>query len=423
MSDPYIPSMYAKMGHQLSNSEFAFTIEYAVAVAKAPIALFIIGFLSFLFLNGFLCSRYYDRCFWAKCVPMNDDAKSNDERVQKIRIWNIIFFFSLCVYLVFGVVSNNTSFYGYTSITTGLVKYESALDRILSIINQMKRYGLSLTDNSNSLQRHYNNAIISCPNVTTTSLSDDISSYDLNANDFFISFRPVTDQLEILKGYIDTYVIYYKDIGFYTIWSLAMLVFILISIFQYFRQAGWMRYSVGLAMQVFVLEIGVTSLLMVLASVFGDLCYANPTSTVLNSIEVGQATNILTYYSSCSGVNVLQTYFDTAKTNMISIQNTLSFFVSSGKCVGNTDIALLLTDVSIIQTAFIGIDSTITCTPVQNAWFTLFNEAMCGDMMKGVYFLWITQLITSFCMFMIIIFASISYEYFELTRMLDDVEE
>ena len=415
--DPYSPTESAKMAHQLSNTQFAFNIDYAVAVVKAPAALFVLGFLSLIILNGVLLCRCFECCFCLKCVPTNNDIDTDEERIQKIKSWHFVFVLCLFLFLVAALSADNISFYGNESITAGAKNFQSALNEIQNIFDQLKFNGATLTDAGNALNTHLTQALSSCAPLGTTSASNDVSTYDLNSNSFFTSSNPVTDQFKTIKDYVELYAIYYKNIAFYTIWALAMMIIILMTIFQYLNRRGWMKFSIGLAMFVFFIEIILCVPLMILASVFGDICYPNPTANVLNFIGNGQAKDILTFYTACTGTNIIQDYVTVAKSAISSLQTVLSTPPISLLCSSNADIALMQGDLTLILATFTNVDYWISCSPVQSAWFRIFNTAVCGDMVKGFYVLWITQLITSFSIFMMIIFASISYEYYDLSQM------
>ena len=68
--------------------------------------------------------------------------------------------------------------------------------------------------------------------------------------------------------------------------------------------------------------------------------------------------------------------------------------------------------ISTASSRFGDIREHITCENFQSVWFTLFNDCFCDGIYSGIYSLWVSQFITSFFLFFLIVVASISYQYF-----------
>ena len=62
--------------------------------------------------------------------------------------------------------------------------------------------------------------------------------------------------------------------------------------------------------------------------------------------------------------------------------------------------------------------NTISCPSFQAIWFKLINEALCEGFYSGIYSIWVSQFITSFFLFFLIVVATVSYQYFASTDTL-----
>jgi hypothetical protein len=59
----------------------------------------------------------------------------------------------------------------------------------------------------------------------------------------------------------------------------------------------------------------------------------------------------------------------------------------------------------------------MSCAPLQDLWLRTVNTCVCTDLFTGFYTLWTSQLVTSLFLFLAVMLAAISWQYFDLPVM------
>jgi hypothetical protein len=88
-----------------------------------------------------------------------------------------------------------------------------------------------------------------------------------------------------------------------------------------------------------------------------------------------------------------------------------------GDPAGVVDVGQAITSATAIVGGLQKIRDEATCDKFQKIWFTIVNNALCTNFYSGIYSLWVSQFITSFFLFWLIVVASISYHYFKQTKV------
>lgn len=127
----------------------------------------------------------------------------------------------------------------------------------------------------------------------------------------------------------------------------------------------------------------------------------------------------LRYYSTCAagledvvgdnlrlGKDNLANILAQITDNMLGHCNDQSISTSSANLVKIQGLGVKLTNsLGLIIAA-------ASCVKIQEIWFTIVNDALCTNFYSGIYSLWVSQFVTSFFLFLLIVQASVSYHYF-----------
>ena len=63
------------------------------------------------------------------------------------------------------------------------------------------------------------------------------------------------------------------------------------------------------------------------------------------------------------------------------------------------------------------VQSRMVCAPLQDLWLQVVNTCVCTDLFTGFYTMWTSQLVTSLFLFLGVMLAAISWQYFDLPVM------
>eukprot|EP00605_Chrysophyceae_sp_TOSAG23-4_P002262 GSChrysophyteH1.ASY1.ANO1.2506.1 assembled CDS len=266
-----------------------------------------------------------------------------------------------------------------------------------------------------------------CPPIT----SDMTDAYDAiiaGADATTVSMVDVSDKLTDLRSYIDEsktyvndYLIGYADVFVLLVWSFAFVACLLFVLFRIFRSETGTKFAVFWGQITFVILMLVCLPFMIFSATFGDFCMDPSRSAVTNVGDEGLR-DLVQYYATCQGQGEINTLFQTAideSTTVINEINTnlKNLCQSAGGDDAAAAIELAATSAGGITVGLQGILDAAACTNFQEIWFIIMNDALCTNFYSGIYSLWVSQFITSFFLFWLIVVASISYHYFKQTKV------
>lgn len=438
----YTPSANVKAGHRISGKEFSTSPEYLQAVLTTPIALTVLGVLSLIVLNISFCCRNCFKC--CRCEP-NDhhgekghDHDSVSQRMayinhQKLMVFIVEMVLSFCVLL-----ADMFCFYGYTGIVAGGKDLNDALDLIDGLLTQAVHGATSVITSTGSL-----NSLISlsetsnCPPHGSQINSDAMKTAyaglktlsDATAAAMQVvvdSLGPISSNVADNKNFINDTLLAYADIFVFLVFSVAFISVCLFVIFRLFRSACGTKIAIAWGMLTFLVLLLVCLPFMIFSSIFGDFCM-NPSGNAVAQAPYA-IRNKLTFYSTCvtsatvvddvgtnleAGADKIGQIITDIANNLIGTQG------SPGPCYGNSTSTkpVVLNKISSssgpqLKANILKIREAAKCENVQAIWFKIVNDALCTNFYSGIYSLWVSQFVTSFFLFLLIVQASISYHYF-----------
>lgn len=473
-NDKYQPGSLVKAGHAFSGQEFGTSMDYIRKVLIPPVVLFVLGVLSLIVLILLLCCRRCFKCL--RCEP-NDhhneaghDQDSVAKRIayinhQKTMIFVIEIVLCLCV-----LIADALCFYGYKYIMDGGHNLTDALDKMKAIVTSAIDGSATIGLGATYLKAFVlESSTTLCPAPASgpyhsayfTSMTNGYATLD-SAADMLISsmasigptLSPLSSQIDTLKAYVVDYLLKYADIFVIIIFCIALLSVLLFVVFRMFKSQLGTKFAIFWGMLTFFLLLLICLPFMIFSSVFGDFCMA-PTENAIKQVP-DDLKDTLTYYATCVGSGDVTAFLMTGLTQLqtlltqavggfigeydpVASANTPSFPFNSATCgspgsyvpcycnsanaprstgdigaTGNpSGMAGVLAASIMLQQGVQQILDGADCSKLQEIWFIVINDALCTNFYNGIYSLWVSQFITSFFLFFLIVLASISYHYFK----------
>ena len=453
-ADTFEPGANVKNGHSISGQDFSTTEEYATAVLTVPIVLTVLGFLSILGFQVFFCCG----CIKHLCKPNdhhNDPGHADDSASkraayinhQKLMVFIVEMVLCFCVLL-----ADCLCYYGYGYIVSGGKDLLDALDMFQGLLDKAKASASTILDTAVP-GMHYYVALSkgeypytgvsegTCSPITGGAISSTVEgAYDgvtmaATATGSAISaavdlLESGSDYIVTLKDYVNDYLLAYADVFVFLVFSFAAVSVALFIIFRLVRSQIGTQFTIIWASLTFILLLLVCLPFMIFASTFGDICM-NPSKNIVAQAPDDELKAMLTYYSTCQGSSDIMDNFNLAKTEAESIPGLISDGfgnASTGFCVDYADngdftnVGLLILASQGISVGLGEIIDAASCPNIQAIWFKIVNDALCTNFYNGIYSLWVSQFITSFFLFFLILVASVSYHYFASTKVYVSVE-
>jgi len=427
----YTPSANVEAGHRISGQDFSTDEAYLTTVLTTPVVLTVLGFLSLVILNIALCCRKCFKC--CRCEPNDHHAEKGHDHDSLSKRMSYINHQKLMVFIVEMVLcgcvmlADMFCFYGYTGIVAGGEDLNVALD----LINQLLKGALDgakaikvttfsmtlLTDRSEN---------ITCPPAgpgasgltaayggLKTLIGVTSTAMDAVVN----AMGPIQENVATNKNFINDTLIAYADVFVFLVFSFAFVSVCLFVIFRLFRSTCGTKIAIAWGMLTFIILLLVCLPFMIFSSVFGDFCMAPSENAVMNApAEIQEK---LRFYSTCAAglEDVVGDNLRLGKDKLGEILSTITTQML-GYCDGSssTRSRVELDKIDGLSTLLMQnldkIISAASCVKVQEIWFKIVNDALCTNFYSGIYSLWVSQFVTSFFLFLLIVQASISYHYF-----------
>lgn len=406
--DTYEPSSNVENGAAISGVDFDTTSDYLSTVLIKPILLFCLGFVSLFGLNLGLCCRCLCTC--CSCAPKKDISEKELSH-QKLMITGIE------ILLIFSVLLADTlCFYGYTSLQEGVDKLNDAFDGLLVIFTNVKSssYLLYMQD-APTMTTSTTAAKTTCSNAA--SILSEMDDFNVALNS---AAKLLYDAVVSLVNYIDTgkdivnnYVDAYLRTFVFIIWAFAAMATFWFVLFRIFKSECGTKFAIFWGELTFFLILLFNVPMMILAQVLGDFC-VQPTHNIIKATPDGQLEDMVRFYSHCTGNDTIGEKLLAVQSALTDISNATATIMThpSFGCSSDSNLATIVSTISTVGGRFGDISGYLTCANFQTVWFTLMNDSFCGGIYSGIYSLWVSQFITSFFLFFLIVCASISYQYF-----------
>ena len=410
-SDNYSPSRYVKYGHTMSGGEdFCLEQEYTATATIAPISIFavfvVMGVCFLIGLMGRCCSE------WCQCRPDYDGSA-----FDKDRICNFAAFYLLCLLVL---VLDQLVYIGSTGIDKGLNTVETEVKDISDTFKDILDEGTRLIDLGNRLEGHFIAAQISCnATVALSSMEETVSDYEEASLEFYQNTEPVDKELEDVIDYFEDYGTLYRIIGLYLVWALSLLDVLLFILAKCCGSYLGLKLSVVLGILVYALYTALILVWSSIISIFGDFCMDPSRSGVVASPDDESVQDLAVYYSTCVGNSSLTIELSNARIDANSLNSSIASLLAlpddpGSNCPGDANVLKMQETLDdIYQQLDVG-DMLVDCEPIQDQWFQALNQGLCKQFYEGVFSIWISQLLTSFFLFLLLVTATITYQYHDM---------
>jgi hypothetical protein len=313
-------------------------------------------------------------------------------------------------------------FLGNQSLDTGVKTIKSTVKTVGNLLSGVTDDSGLLIDYGDALLDHYQSAEISCPVPGFTGYSDDITQFTDEMDSLRSLSKSVDSKIGLVTDYIDTYAIFYRNIGLYVIWGLAIVCIAFFLIAKCCDSIGFTKFSIFFSTVTYLLFLILGVPWLLLTSAGGDLCMA-PSYNIVKSIPMESIKNISLYYATCTGYSQLQSYLDQGAAELSKLNST--FYYAEKACPGNPDVESMQVDLENIQNTYYDVEDLLTCDHIQSLWFDVVNKGFCTELYQGIFYIWGSQLVTSFLLFGLIVLSTFLYQYYDLGKVspVDEDEE
>merc|ERR1711988_1893002 len=263
-----------------------------------------------------------------------------------------------------------------------------------------------------------NAAKITCSNALSILSEMDTFNAALNS-----AAKLLYDAIVLLVNYMDTgkeivnnYVDAYLRTFVFIIWAFAAMATFWFVLFRIFKSECGTKFAIFWGELTFFLILLFNVPMMILAQVLGDFC-VQPTHNLIKAapdqpfLNNRTAEDIVRFYSHCSGSDTIGDDLTAVQESFTLLSNATTV-VADIFCSSDTNLGTISSTIISAGTRFTDIRDAIACTNFQAVWFTLFNDCLCGGIYSGIYSLWVSQFITSFFLFFLIVIVSVTYQYF-----------
>ena len=172
------------------------------------------------------------------------------------------------------------------------------------------------------------------------------------------------------------------------------------------------KFAIFVGVIFFILIVILCCPFMILTSLLGGLCYPNPAQNLARQVT-GSTRDVIVFYSTCRGSDSIRENFDKATTAFRTIAS-LTKDIRNNMCPTDPNMLRFGEAVVDVSKQLAIIKTQVSCPSLRNVVLTFLNDSLCGGIYSGIYSIWISQLITSFFLLLLLIVASILYQYFDV---------
>jgi len=418
-NDTYVPSENVKNGHMLTGMKFSLTQEYLTKLLTLPILFLVLGLVSWLFtIIGFICRCCFKFC---KCLPKvrgeTDEEKAHGVKTQK-QGWTILFF----ALALFVVIADFLCYYGYNYIDAGVNAFYSAMQQLANIVTSMA--GAANTMNTvdvAGMQALLTPTTTSCctaPASGTTAacqsqltlIGNTLPALASASSSIYSMVNPFTS---ILSSFIDLtkqYLFDNRKMAIFVIFAIALLDVILLVIAQFVQSRKFMKFAIFCGMTFFALIILLCCPFMIFTELFADICIS-PSQSLARQVT-GSTRELIVFYTTCNGVDSIRDSFSKASTSFDTIGTALDTLKTT-YCPSDSNLAAYIALNADVKTQLGVIQKQISCPTLKSVLLEFINVSLCGGIYSGIYSIWISQLITSFFLLMLLITSSVIYQFYQ----------
>lgn len=438
-NDNYEPTFQVEYGSKLTSDSFDTSMDYLKQSLITSGAVFGAGIICFLFfVFGILLRCCARDC---RCLPrrprkprpprqvsaqngaLERNEQADDQAVGGARIadpeerypWNCGRVFNMVLLVLFALIALGCDQYvliGRQSISKGVDTTQTAVDDFQGILNSAVNYSEVLTTYGDTLGRQLDAAETSCyvftvdPTLSAT-IDGYLEDYDDAVSSVGDSLSPINDDISDYKGRLT---LYSSGAILFILWSLGIIAVFLTLFFAFLQKRTESMASLWCVSFTYLVFVILGFVWMFLTIVLGDLCQ-DPSYNILNASTLsGDTLDIAVYYATCQGNTTITTDLSSATSYVnlfdAKINDALTY------CPADVNLLNMQGTVQRINSTLPALVNLTSCEPLQSIWFSLVNDAVCTEFYGGIFYLWGSQLLTSCFLFLMMITASMTYQYF-----------
>lgn len=422
-NDKYSPSSNVQNGHRLSRVEAfgGYDMVYLREVAKSVVLFFALGLLSLIFLNLGLLFRCCCKC--CKCFPRAKLDATHEEAEALVKSHRTATTVSFYLFILFILIADLLVYVGYGSFIAGMETVSDAMDLVALLFQDIYDACGDIVGYSDKIQVLDKTVSDNCPYYP--SIAGDLKSLSTNLEDVREILDPLIDQIQNASDNVVAYAGKYIFYALLAIFLFAITVIIVMVISHCCRSSCGLKFGMFWSMFMFFIIIILNIPFHFLTSFFGDYCMDPTLNTVSFAYNTSEALHdTMSYYLTCKGdsefgpmLNTSQELFLDLNFTIYNLTATAPVFQTGGSCVLYTpDLREMGSTFIDMGLGFVSIFEIVGCERIQEIWFKFINEALCGDIYDGIYSIWLSQLVTSFFIFVVILIVSFSYQHIHHDR-------
>jgi hypothetical protein len=403
----YEPSQFVKFGQLLGQSTFSPSISLSL---PPPTGVLVVGII---FAIGLLSCICLNVTFLFKCccriIPSRNKYIANDSHAAiKMRIKGNVVAFVLFLFCLLLVSVDQLI------IISDQVQLNQGIGQINTAVNNIGNVVTSLKDNGNKLVTIGNDLSLQLTTTTCLSAQAQIGTYISSYVSSAKSFQSATSSLNMISsisGYISLYGIQYRTVILLAIYIIPILTALFFVLFQALEKKIGMRFAIIWGQLSFLLLLVLSAIFLVLTLVSALFCM-NPMGNIMSVVPAGVASNVTSYYTSCTGNNQLFVYTSKATNYAQSINSTL--YSLQQVCPTDTPLKNMQQDSITVFNTIKAVENSLACDYLQTQIHDLVEVGYCTNTYNGIGLIWISLITSDFLLFIIMIIASYSYQYYNL---------
>ncbi|RYY83405.1 hypothetical protein EON63_11290 [archaeon] len=421
--DTYSPSLYVEWGHKISGADFEATTYYLKQCLYSPLIIMGLGLLSLISILIVICSRYCCAETNVNRLPAGQSHPRNP-KPTKTYVYIVVAF---CLLVLLVVLFAQLSFIGNTRLDKGIHTMDDSVLTFKDIAVFLRDISVALLGFGNDLETYYLEAQQTYNSTyLSDSIGEDIHTYVGYVEQIRNILQDIIHAMLTIHLYATQEGTYYRNIVVYGLWSLATLSGILFFLTLFLQGLCITQFTFWFGLFTYFLFLMLSAVWLLLTTVFAGLCM-KPTENIIMALPDNKhLQNIVLYYVSCTGNNTIMDNANKSREIIHHMNDSLFTFVQSNMSMFDNSPALrnLSATLSSIDLSMPDIEDFNTACPiVRELWFQFINKGLCLEAYTGVFYIWGSELLTSFFLFLLCIVGFILYQYYNTAGSYDNVDE
>ena len=192
----------------------------------------------------------------------------------------------------------------------------------------------------------------------------------------------MSDNMGTVIDAIDLYAVDYRMIGMYVLWGLSILCVVLFLLAHLCKARVSLQLTMFFSQFTFLIYLILGVLWCILYTVLSDFCIVQPTATLLRIAPEGTAEDIINYFATCRGSNILNDYVNKSVSSLHKavneINSTAQYCPSQSSSFSDAQDSL-----NGMIDNFADIYANLECHKIQKIWLDFFNNGLCTDFHTG----------------------------------------